>query len=276
MPGGLGVERPGGPKAVKKTTVCAWAVLLAIVSMSPAAAEVVEIGALKDNTLYEDLNGDVSNGAGVYFFAGNTALEEIRRGVIAFDVAAAVPEGATIDAVTLKLHMSKTIAGPEAVFLHWILADWGEGASDAPQEEGMGTTAEPGDATWVHRFFPTVDWASTGGDFAAASSGDALVDNIGFYTWSSAGMVADVQSWLDSPADNFGWIVIGNEASIATAKRFDSRENSDESERPVLTIEFTVGPNVPASSAAGLILLTVALLAAGTFFVSRYRSAPTH
>ena len=88
-------------------------------------------------------------------------------------------------------------------------------------------------------------------------------------------MVANVQSWLDSPADNFGWIVIADEAIIPSAKRFDSRENSDESERPVLTVEFTADPDVPASSAAGLILLAVALLAAGTFFVSRYRSAPT-
>ncbi len=259
---------------MKKTTVYTWAVLLALVSMSPALAGVVEIGALKDNTLYEDLNGDVSNGAGVYFFAGNTAFGQIRRAVIAFDVAAAVPEGATIDAVSLRLHMSMTIVGPREVLLHRIVADWGEGTSDAPQEEGMGTTAERNDATWVHRFFPTVDWASTGGDFAAAPSGDALVANIGFYTWSSAEMVADVQSWLDSPADSFGWIVIGNEATIATAKRFDSRENSGESERPFLTIEFSAGPDVPASSAAGLILLTAVFLAAGTFFVSRSSCPP--
>ena len=261
---------------MQRTTVYTWAVLLAIVSALPAAAGIVEVGALKDNTLYEDQAGDLSNGAGIYFFTGNTAFGEIRRGVIAFDVAAAVPKGATIDAVTLRLHMSKTIAGPEAVFLHRILADWGEGTSDAPQEEGIGTSAEQDDATWVHRFFPTVDWISIGGDFAAAPSGDALVSGIGFYDWTSAEMVADVQSWLNSPADNFGWIVVGNEATIATAKRFDTRENGDESERPVLTIEFNGGSDVPASSGVGLILLTVTLLAVGTFFIMRYRSAPTH
>jgi hypothetical protein len=250
--------------------------LLAIVSISPAAADVVEIGAMQDNTLYEDLDGDGSNGAGIHFFAGTTFVPEIRRGVIAFDVAGAVPEGATIDTVTLTLHMSKTIVGPQVVALHRILADWGEGTSDAPFEEGIPAVAERGDATWVHRFFPTVEWASTGGDFDAAPSGDSLIANIGFYTWGSAGMVADVQSWLDSPDDNFGWIVIGNEATFPTAKRFDSRENSDESERPVLTVEFSGGPDVPASSAAGRILLTVALLAAGTLLVSRYRSARNH
>ncbi len=257
---------------MKKTTAFAWAVLLAIVSMSPASADVVEIGALADNTLYEDLDGDGSNGAGIHFFAGTTFTPEIRRGVIAFDVAGAVPEGATIDAVTLTLHMSKTIVGPQVVSLHRILADWGEGTSDAPEQEGIPAAAERGDATWVHRFFPTLNWASTGGDFAATPSGDSLIANIGFYTWSSAGMAADVQSWLDSPADSFGWIVIGDETTFPTAKRFDSRENGDGSERPVLTIEFTAGPDVPASSAAGLVLLMLALLATGTFFVLRYRS----
>ncbi len=263
---------------MKKTTVYAWAVLLAIVSMSPAAAEVAELGASKDNTLYQDLIGDLSNGAGIYFFTGTTLVGELRRGVIAFDVAAAVPQGVTIDAVTLTLHMSKThpLAGPQEVSLHRILADWGEGTSDALMEEGMGADAESDDATWVHTFYETEFWDSTGGDFDAAPSGDTLVDDVTFYTWSSAEMVADVQSWLDSPEGNFGWIVIGNEDMTLTAKRFDSRENSDESERPVLTIEFTAAPGVPASSAAGVILLAAALLAAGTFLVSRYRSAPTH
>ena len=27
-------------------------------------------------------------------------------------------------------------------------------------------------------------------------------------------MVTDVQSWLDNPANNFGWLVLGNESDI--------------------------------------------------------------
>ena len=165
-----------------------WAVLLAIVSMSPAAAQVVELGALKDNTLYEDFDGNVSNGAGIHFFTGATLFGEPRRGVIAFDVAAAVPPGATIGAVTLTLHMSKThpFAGPQDVLLHRILADWGEGTSDAVMEEGQGAEAEDGDATWVHTFYETEFWVSTGGDFDRSPSGETVVDDIAFYTWSSA------------------------------------------------------------------------------------------
>ncbi len=43
---------------------------------------------------------------------------------------------------------------------------------------------------------------------------------------------------LDDPSTNFGWIVIGNEETIQTAKRFDSREVSQAGRRPRLTITY--------------------------------------
>ena len=44
--------------------------------------------------------------------------------------------------------------------------------------------------------------------------------------WSSGQMAADVQSWLDTPSQNYGWTVIGNETQIQTTKRFGTRENT--------------------------------------------------
>ncbi len=49
-------------------------------------------------------------------------------------------------------------------------------------------------------------------------------------------MVSDVQSWLDNPAGNFGWLVLGDESASPTSKRFDTRESTTP---PVLTIEYT-------------------------------------
>jgi serine protease len=60
-------------------------------------------------------------------------------------------------------------------------------------------------------------------------------------------MVADVQSWLDNPATNFGWLVLGDESTGTTAKRFDSRESTSP---PVLTIEYTE-PSAITLSATG-------------------------
>jgi len=213
---------------------------------SSATAAIININPNKDNTLYEydPAEGDHSNGAGFHFFAGENAMGELRRGVLAFDVAGAIPPASTIVAVSLTMNMSMTPAGALTVELHKLLADWGEGTSHAPMGEGDGAPATPNDATWRHRFFDTIFWTNEGGDFSATVSASQSVGGIGQYTWTSAQMVADVQSWLDDPASNFGWLVLGDESAAATAKRFDTRESASP---PVLTIQYIPGQRVSPS-----------------------------
>ena len=208
-----------------------------------ANAAIINITPSKDNTLYEynPADGDRSNALGLHFFAGNTAEPEIRRGVLAFDIAGNIPVGSTIIAVTLSLNMSRTaLDDPRTVELHLLLADWGEGTSMAPGEEGDGAPATPNDATWRHRFFDTVFWTNEGSDFSATVSATQSVGPIGQYTWSSVQMVTDVQSWVDNPASNFGWLVLGDESTSMTSKRFDTRESASP---PVLTIQY-ISPRV--------------------------------
>ena len=97
------------------------------------APTTVTLSPIKDNTLYESGAGDISNGAGQHIFAGRTASPGlIRRGLVAFDIASAVPAGATIDGASLTLHMSRTsFDTAQTVELRKLLADWGEGTSDA-------------------------------------------------------------------------------------------------------------------------------------------------
>jgi hypothetical protein len=215
------------------------ATALGSLGASLANAGTVNIMPSKDNTLYEydPAEGDHSNGAGFHLFAGENGQGEVRRGVLAFDIAGTIPPGSTITAVSLSMNMSMTPAGALTVELHKLLADWGEGTSHAPMGEGDGAPATPNDATWRHRFFDSVFWTTQGGDFSATVSASQSVGGTGHYTWSSAQMVADVQSWLDNPASNFGWLVLGDETAIATAKRFDTRESASP---PMLTIEFRV------------------------------------
>src|SRR5438094_7248895 len=85
-------------------------------------------------------------------------------------------------------------------------------------------------------------WTTQGGDFSATVSASQSVGAIGSYTWSSVQMVADVQSWLDNPTINFGWLVRGDESVNATAKRFDTRESASP---PVLTIQYTASTPSP-------------------------------
>jgi spore coat protein A len=221
---------------------------LVAICASPALADTVTIGASQDNSMYSeagDTSNDLSNGAGDYLFTGATKNSSpgdlvLRRALIAFDVAGAVPAGSTINSVTLTLYMSRSRSQNETVDLHQVLAAWGEGTSHANGEEGEGATATTNDATWSHRLWSGTTWTTPGGDFAVSASGTATVaGQNGFYSWSSTGMASDVQSWLDSPANNHGWIVIGNEVGSRVAKRFNSRENITSSRRPALEIDFT-------------------------------------
>jgi len=207
-----------------------------------ASAAIIVINPSQDNTLYEydPAEGDMSNALGLHLFAGETGMGELRRGVIAFDIAAHIPAGSTITVVSLSMNMSRTaVETARTIELHKLLADWGEGTSHAPGEEGDGAPATANDATWRHRFFDTIFWTNEGGDFSAIVSASQSVGAIGQYTWTSAQMVADAQSWLDNPGSNFGWLVLGDESTIATSKRFDTRESASP---PVLTIQYIPGP----------------------------------
>jgi hypothetical protein len=212
--------------------------MLGGIGPSLAIADVININPIKDNTLYQYVpaEGDLSNALGFHFFAGETAMGELRRGVLAFDIAGNIPAGSTILGVTLSLNMSRTgVDTARTIELHTLLADWGEGTSQATGEEGTGAPATPNDATWRHRFFDTIFWTTEGGDFSATVSASQSVGPVGVYTWSSSQMRADVQSWLDDPATNFGWLVLGDESAVLTAKRFDTRESASP---PVLTILY--------------------------------------
>lgn len=68
----------------------------------------VDIVASKDNTLYQQANGGISNGSGQYLFAGRTSTSgELRRGLIFFSLGNVIPVGARIDSAVVTLHMSK-------------------------------------------------------------------------------------------------------------------------------------------------------------------------
>ena len=220
-------------------------VLVKVDPPTPEKPSVTEItrSPSKDNTLYASIAGELSNGAGSHLFVGATQGGLERRTVLAFDLSGDIPTGATIEAATLALNMSRGQPGPETVELHRVLANWGEGTSVATGGsggEGGGGQSTPQDVTWIHRFFESEMWRNQGGDYSDTVSGSMSIIGISSYTWgSTVQMVADVQSWIDDPSTNFGWILVNPEEGRGTAKRFDSKENDDAGKRPVLTIAFT-------------------------------------
>ncbi len=221
--------------------VCAAGVA-ALVFAGAARADVVTITADRDNTLYfsTDPLAQKSNGAGPSFYAGNNSSMFQRRGLVHFDLASAVPAGSTINSVTFTLTLDQTLSSTQTVKVHRVLADWGEGTSNAGTPGGQGTTPTAGDATWLYRFFNSASWGTPGGDFVPAASATAShTGDVGPKSWSGAGLAQDVTDWLADPSSNFGWIVIGDETDVTTARRYDSREAAIASVRPMIVVDFT-------------------------------------
>ncbi len=219
-----------------------YSLLLLALPRSPSAAVAI-LEPVRDNTLFEDADGDTSNGAGPAFFAGKNNQNLTRRAVLNFDVAAAVPAGAKIDSVVLTLVVSSAPdLIPRRFALHRVLADWGEGQSFSAG--GAGAPATTSDATWLHTFYPDQLWTNAGGDFDPTASASQEVTDVGVYTWTGSGMTASVQSWLAQSSANFGWLIQGEESGPRTVRRFDSREADVAANRPKLTIYYSVATGI--------------------------------
>ena len=196
-----------------------------ILPLKATAADTILIVVSRDNTLIEDPQGAFSNGSGPYLFAGRTNQQanNLRRGLIHFDVASALPAGSRIRSVQLFLYLSKNQGFTGGISLHRVINDWGQGISSATG--GSGAPAALDDATWLHTFYPDFFWATMGGDYVMDASAVMNVGpDIGSYTWESKKMAEDVQSWLMNPGENFGWMLIGDENTPQSVMRFSSRE----------------------------------------------------
>jgi hypothetical protein len=205
---------------------------------SDALAVTASVVSMKDNTLYENATGALSNGAGDGMVSGRTGQlsASIRRAVLAFDLSF-IPAGATVTSATLSLYMYNTSSGSQPIELHRLTANWGEGNSSTISTGG-GAASTTGDSTWIHTFYNTQTWNTVGGDFVSTATATQTVDSIGYYLWSGAGVFSDVQYMVTHPGQNFGWLLLGNETTGQTTKAFASRENSNIAWRPVLSITY--------------------------------------
>lgn len=211
-----------------------------------AAQTTVTLSPAADGTLYEHATGALSNSSGDGLFVGRTAAGGVRRAVLRFDVAAALPAGAKVLAATLSLNVVRTLAtSPVQATLHRVTQAWSEGPSVVLGSGGGGTAALAGDVTWLHRVYPTTTWTTPGGDFVAAPVAALDLPPSGTGTTPvSAGLAAAVQAWIDTPAQNFGWLLKTDELQVGIAYRIDSRESLGV--RPQLAVTYVL----PAQNAA--------------------------
>jgi len=188
-----------------------------------------------DTTIYED-SPTLSNGGYTSFFAGRTNgtfATTLRRAAIRFDLSS-IPSDAQVLAVTLTLVVENTASSSQLHTLHAIQKDWVEGTVIGGNRGGPSNS---GDMTWDENISGTSTSTNSGGDFGSSSAQTFVSGNGSTALFSSSALEADVQGWLDNPSTNFGWMMVGNEGAIKTAKRFFSSEGFAP-RRPALTIVY--------------------------------------
>lgn len=198
---------------------CLCAALLGHSAQS-VRADVTNLIAVADTTLQDDptlanLNYGLDDG----IRAGGRQQPGKARGLLRFDLAGSIPAGATINSATLTLTVIATPTLPvDSTFeVHRVLAEWGEGTNVA-------NPAVVGEASWNDRLGPGTPWSIAGGDFTATASAAQAISGNGVYNFTSAGLAADVQMWVDNAGSNFGWLLRSeSETMPITIRKFGSR-----------------------------------------------------
>ena len=208
-----------------------------------------------------------SNNAGglAWLTAGGNHYGVPSRGLLKFDIAGNIPPHSKITAASLNLWVTQVPGDGYAVGyfdLHRLLRDWGEGTNNPAVGSGQGSPATTNEATWLSPFALTTNsWSAPGAaatnDYDPAVTAFQIVYNVAQspYTFPDpaddpAPMIADVQTWLDHPATNFGWIFICESETVAnTTRRFASRE--DPNLPPLLQVTYVVPPRIDLAEKAG-------------------------
>ena len=231
---------------------------LAVFAANQSDAQQVQVDTTRDSAFF-DLAPNNNFGNHTHVPVGTANNFSVRRSVFFFDVAAAIPAGATITNATFEFDVtqqggSQGQVGADFV-LHRLTSDWDEGTG----ETNLGQKTFDG-CSWVDSL-AGVPWNTPGGDFDATLLGSVFVNNPSgdLATFElgdgNADMVAAVQGMLDSPTTNYGFLMkIDDESLLGSAARVTSREDDDPTFNGFaarLIIDFSAGADpteVPASS----------------------------
>jgi hypothetical protein len=234
---------PSSP-ALFAPSACTLLMIAALVSPEQhAAAQItVRLAPSADVTLYQSATGVVASGSGEHLFSGLTLRGAgERRCIVTFDLTT-LPADHTITSASLHMEVTRVNSDRADITLHRVLNSWNEGPSDAGEPGGYGTQSEAGDTTWLHRNYPSILWSNPGGDYVTSASASASNDSEGPITWGTTpALLADLELWRTTPALNHGWLLLTFADDLSSARRFASRENLNDTIRPVL--ELTLEPS---------------------------------
>jgi hypothetical protein len=209
--------------------------IVALAALSARADVITNLACVADTTLQQDFPDNNLGGADS-FTAGGRNQGGPTRALLQFDIAGAMPAGATIHSATLTVTVI-AVNGPDSTFaVHRLLAAWGEGTG---ADFRGGSPGGDGEATWNVRLGPGTPWATAGGDFAPTASATQTIGGTGSFSFTSAALAADVQAWLDQPGTNFGWLLRSqSETTPGTIRRFAGR--LDATVPPQLVVDYSI------------------------------------
>ncbi len=212
----------------------------------PAAADTFINAAFPDN----------NNGSSPSLYTGQNGMGGAMRALVRFEPPAGWQGRVTVSRVVLTMVTRGTGSGettpPTAATasLQALTAAWqeGTGVGDGSGQNTVGQACGTAGATW-NQPACAGGTAWSGGAVATAVSATASVPASleAAVTWDSdaagnAGMVADVQSWIDAPSANQGWrIASSTEGTNGLAQRFYAREAA--AKGPALAVTATCNPD---------------------------------
>jgi MYXO-CTERM domain-containing protein len=200
------------------------------------------------NSAYPDNN----NGESDSIYTGRSGMNGVMRGLVQFTMPAALQGRVTVTGVRLAMTtrgLSATGTSPPTAAIALLQAvgvPWteGNGVGNAMTMNTVGDACGATGATWSQpNCAGGAAWS--GGSVATSVSGQASVPAAidAVVIWDSTiagngGMNADVQGWIDTPANNHGWrIASSTEATMAQAQRFYSSE-AGAGAPPALTVTY--------------------------------------
>jgi hypothetical protein len=219
----------------------------------PTPASMITVQDFKDVEIIQNADGSQLQSFGL--FVGNNVNGTHYRDLLAFNLRQ-IPAHSTITNVQLSLGLFGGVSkfnspNPVDIGVHRVLSFW----------QGTGSHS----ASWFHSSFPNTLWHTPGGDFVGAASSTLAVGKVNplnpvpiLENWpSTPALVADVQSWVNNPGRNFGWLLQGDESQSFTVRAFFQHGNvSSNAILPTLTVTYQ--PSVdPAPAPGGLTLLGI-------------------
>ncbi len=238
----LGFGSAGAPATLDVSIVGETEIPTATLSeeVTTGSLQSVSIAPTKDTTIYQANSGS-SNGAGDSFWTSLGTGANALHALLAFNVQANVPAGASIYDVRLDLHVLETSGQPGfeayAVPRNGSIA-WVEGNANAAGNESTPPTPLGSAATWSHRqWFSTGasgPWSTAGGDRELPALATGSPGQTGVFSLASPDLLDHVRKIHTNTTTYDGLLLV----PTAGAARFASDENTTASLRPRLVVQY--------------------------------------